>query len=421
MWTKLSWRPGKLACNTALATSWQGLRLILQFFYLIIVARMLGAAGYGTFSGIVAIAVTLSPLAGFGYGLILVKQASQNPILFPVYWGKLLSVTLISAPLLLLSLNAIGILILPKLDDLTPLIVVGLSELLLVPLVSACANAYQAHERLGAAIFNYVLLNGGRLLSIGILSQYNHRPNLAVFSIAHFAGTALAAVTCLTIAVQTFGRPRTKLPGLFTELGEGLGFTLSNITNAAQSEIDKSLLLSLDGATSAGTYSAATRIAHAATIPLISFVLAAVPRLFRDNNSCSLRILILPVVIYGLLAASLIYFIAPLLPGVLGNEFADSALVLRMLAPLPFLYGISNLLLGVLSCSGSQRKRVILELLALSLGICLNIILIPQLGIYGTVYAALASQGILAGMSMTIIFTLYKNPTKNNPNESVRT
>jgi len=48
-----SWRPGRLARNTVLATFWQGVRIVLQFAYLVLVARMLGAEGYGLFSEVV--------------------------------------------------------------------------------------------------------------------------------------------------------------------------------------------------------------------------------------------------------------------------------------------------------------------------------------------------------------------------------
>ncbi len=410
---KFSWRPGKLARNTILASAWQGLRLILQFTYLIVVARLLGATGYGTFSGIVALAATLSPLAGIGFGLILIKQVSRHTELFPRYWGKALTATAVSAPLLILVMGTLAALILPDTGETLPLLVVGFSELLLVPLITACANAYQAHERLGASIFNFVLLNGGRLLSIGALALYDSRPNLALFAIAYLAGTALPTAASLIIATRTYGRPATELRGLTSEFKEGLGFAASGVIGVAQAEIDKTLLLRLDGALATGTYSVATRIVSAASIPLISFVLAAVPQLFRTgtNGTGGSRqtagTLLVPVLLYGVVAGGAIYLLAPWLPTILGDEFAGSVSVIRMLALLPILVGISNLLLAVLSCSGAQPARVKIELLALGLGIGLNIALIPALGVSGTVYAALASQGALAGMAILRLFAPY--------------
>lgn len=407
---KFRWRPGKLARNTLLATGWQGLRLMLQFAYLIVVARLLGAAGYGTFSGIVALAATLSPLAGVGFGLILVKQVARHPELFPRYWGKALTATAVSAPLLILVMGTMAALILPDTGESLALLVVGVSELLLVPLITACANAYQAHERLGAAIFNFVLLNGGRLLSIGALALYDSRPDLNLFAIAYLAGTALPTAACLIITTRTFGRPIAELRGLTSEFREGLGFAASGVTGVAQSEIDKSLLLRLDGALATGTYSVATRIVSAASVPLISFVLAAVPQLFRSGASGTAgsrqtaSTLLVPVLLYGAVAGGAIYLLAPWLPSILGEEFAGSVSVIRMLALLPSLIGISSLLLAVLSCSGAQPARVKIELLALGLGIGLNIALIPALGVSGAVYAALASQGALAGMTILRLF-----------------
>jgi O-antigen/teichoic acid export membrane protein len=405
-----SWRPGRLARNTLLATGWQGLRLALQFAYLVLVARLLGVEGYGVFAGIVALAATLSPLAGAGFGLILVKQVSRYPDSFPRYWGRVLTATTLSAPLLLLAMGAMAALILPDTGKTLPLLAVGVSELLLVPLVTACANAYQAHERLGASIFNFVLLNGGRLLAIGALALIDRHPDLNHFAVAYLAGTALPAAISLAIATRTFGRPVAELRGLAGELVEGLGFAASGVTGVAQAEIDKSLLLRLDGAIATGTYSVATRIVSAACTPMISYMLASVPRLFREGakgivgNRRTARTLLAPVLVYGAAAGGAIYVLAPWLPAVLGEGFASSVSIIRMLSPLPLLLGISSLLLAVLSCSGAQPARIGIELLALCLGIGLNIALIPALGVLGTVYAAVASQGALASMAMLVLF-----------------
>lgn len=406
----VDWLSGRLARNTLLATGWQGLRLALQFAYLIVIARLLGAAGYGTFSGIVALAATLSPLAGAGFGLILVKQVSRHPESFPRYWGRLLSAIAISAPLLILVLVTIAMIILPDTGETLTLAAVGLSELLLVPLVAACANAYQAHERLGASIFNFVLLNCGRLLAICTLALYEHQPDLNMFAVAYLAGTLLPAVASLAIATRAFGRPIAELRSLAGELKEGLGFATSGVASVAQAEFDKSLLLRLDGPVATGTYSLATRIVSAATIPLISYVLATIPRLFRAGTigigGCrrTAGALLVPVLVYGALAGGAIYLSAPWLPFVIGEEFAGSIPIIRMLALLPGLFGISNLLLGVLSCSGAQRTRVTVELFTLCLGIGLNFTLIPVFGVLGTVYAALASQGALACIAMLLLF-----------------
>lgn len=410
MWTKYAWRPNKLARNTVLATGWQVLRLTLQFAYLIVVARLLGASGYGTFAGIIALAAMLSPLAGAGFGLILVKEVSRTPELFPLYWGKTLSATVISAPLLILVLCIMSTLILPDRGEILVLLIVGVTELFLVPLVAACANAYQAHERLGASSFNFVLLNLGRLLAIGALSLFNRPPNLTQFAIAYLTGTALPTAASLIIATRTFGHPIVEMRSLACQIKEGLGFVVSGITGVAQAEIDKSLLLRLDGAIATGTYSVATRIISAASIPLVTFVLASVPQLFRTGtsgtkgNRQATGALLKPILIYSAVADCTIYLLAPWLPSVLGEEFADSVSIIQILALLPSLIGVSNLFLAVLSCSGAQSVRVGIELLALGLNIGLNIALIPTYGISGSVYAALASQGALAGMALLFLF-----------------
>lgn len=86
------WKP------CALATTRQGVRLALQFAYLILVARVLGVEGYGVFAGSVALATSLSPLVGWGFVMILAQEVSRSPQRFPEFWAKALRAVALSGP-----------------------------------------------------------------------------------------------------------------------------------------------------------------------------------------------------------------------------------------------------------------------------------------------------------------------------------
>lgn len=411
-WTKLTgWKPGRLAQNTILATFWQAIRLILQFAYLVLVARVLGVEGYGLFSGIIAIAASLSPLVGLGFGTILVKEVSRVPDRFPVYWAKTLRATALSIPAMLTVMFLLAYALLPP-DGLWPVVIlVAMAELVAVPFMVAGSLAYQAHEQLGRTVFNHIQMNLARFVAIAILAAAG-RNNLLEFAWVYFGATSLAALLSLAQVRRAFGPPTWQHSSIAGQAKEGMSFSLSVLANSTHGEIDKTLLLRLSSADIAGAYSIANRVVSAASIPLVTYVLAVAPRLFRSgefgiNTSARVALqLLLPVLIYGALAGGGVFVIAPWLPHIFGNDFMLSASIIKALAVLPLLTGISLMLLAVLSSSNAQHVRVWLEIISLGVNVSLNVALIPTFGAFGAVWAVLASQSILAGLAATAIYLL---------------
>lgn len=414
----LGWRPGRLARNTILATCWQGIRIVLQMVYLVLVARLIGAEGYGHFAGMVALAASLSPLAGVGFNLVMVQQVSRQPEEFAIYWGRTLVAILLTAPVLIVAMSFAALGFLPVESNVAVLLLLAGCELILVPMVTAASNAYLAYERLGASLFNFVLLNCGRVAAMATLAISNDKPDLMTFAVFYLAGTAVPTAVSLFAVNRTFGKPKWTMQGIVRELRQGIGFSLSGLAFVAHAEFDKALLLRLGGPINAGTYSVAMRVVSAASVPVVAYVLAVVPRLFRVGEkgvvggAQAAAMLMLPVFAYGTLAGAGIFLLAPLLPELLGYDFIGSILIVRMLAALPLLAGVSSLLLAVLTCSGAQRIRVPLEIAALGVNVAVNVILIPNLGTLGAVISIVASQVVLAALAAIAIYRPVRGASK---------
>lgn len=407
------WSPGTLARNTVLGSGWQVFRLGVQLLYLVSVARILGAEGYGWFAGTVALATSLAPLAGWGFGFILVKQVSRQPNSFPVYWARVIAAVILPAPLLVAVTLVLAMVLLPESNDWAIVLLIVCSELVLVPLIWACANVYQAHEKLGRSAFVHVLLNLCRLAAVTVLVVGSAQVSVGMFVWTYFAATLLSAVLVVTSTVKEYGRPNWNLNGMQEELREGLAFSASLVAGSAHAEIDKTLLLRLAGAANAGVYSAGIRVAAAAALPLVSYVLAAVPRLFREGargvgpSAMLAWKLLPPILAYGVLVGGGLFACAPFLPVLLGDDFTRSVAIIRYLAALPLLIGVSLLFLSVLSCSGRQPIRLAIECLSLGLNVALNLTLIPTLGSVGAVLSVLASQ---AALTLVVLFVIIWAP-----------
>ncbi|MBS0318771.1 MAG: oligosaccharide flippase family protein, partial [Proteobacteria bacterium] len=72
------WRPGSIARNTAHASSWSGVRIALQAASLVLMARILGAGGYGALAGSVALFMVCGQFTGLGSGIALVRHVSRG-------------------------------------------------------------------------------------------------------------------------------------------------------------------------------------------------------------------------------------------------------------------------------------------------------------------------------------------------------
>lgn len=74
----------------------QGMRLVLQAAYFVIIARALGVEQYGAFVGATALVAIIAPFASFGGGNLLIKNVSRNRALFSEYWGNALFMSFVS-------------------------------------------------------------------------------------------------------------------------------------------------------------------------------------------------------------------------------------------------------------------------------------------------------------------------------------
>lgn len=407
----IGWRPGRLARNTALATIWQSVRLGLQMVYLVLVVRILGAEGYGMFAASVALAASLSPLVGLGFGVILIKAVSRAPETFSAHWAKALMAVAVTAPLMMVAMLLLSVYLLPAEGHWAFIALIAAAELVAMPLVSTASHAFQAHEHLGRTFFNHVQLNLVRLVVIAVLAIAGW-DDLLKFAWGYFGATVLAAAISLIQVSRAFGWPAWRLRGISSEAREGLVFSLSVVASSAHSELDKTLMLRLDTAAATGNYSLATRVVSAATMPLVAYVLAVVPRLFREGEQGVLaaagvaRRLLLPVLLYGMSVPVGLYLCAPILPWVFGTDFLATLPLIGWLAPLPLLVGVSQLGLNVLSASGWQRARLMIEGIGLVTNVILNLALIPTWGAQGAAAAMLTSQTLLVLIPVAVIVYL---------------
>ena len=395
-------RLGGLARGSLSVLGWNVARLGVQLVWMLLLARNLGAQGYGSFSGLSGLAIALSGLVGAGLGLRMYRDVVHDPSCFGLRWAQAQRLLGLSACALIVVFVAGGSRLYPQVAW-GLLLAVGLSELLLVPLIQHVAFAYAAHGRLWQAAAVPVGLSVSRVVAAALLPWSPFGSTLVVYGWLHVAASALGVMIIWRTARQQL-RPAPAAAAVGrADLRAGCGFLSVSVSGLALGSLDKALVLRLGGAEIAGNYTAAYRLASLAAVPVEALATAVLPRLFlaRANRAAASRLLGLLLVLtasYSVCAAAALWWLAPLLPRVLGADFAAAVAATRVLAfyvPAACLY-----LIGVQVLLGFERLRwrLISDLLGMLTLVGLLAWSLPTAGVVGATQAVLVTQWLLAAL-----------------------
>ena len=402
---------GKLAGNTIISTFWQCLRIAGQALWVIMIARALGAPGYGAFAGIAGLATTLGGFAGLGTGLLLLQNVSRDHAMFGAHWRKATLTTLASGLVLVVFFCLVARPIAGSYATLPVIAAIGLSELVCYPLVYVAGFAFQSHERLGWSGALATLMSGARLLAIVVFWFSAATMDLATYAWFHLGASVVTAMCALGLVRVLLRSPRARFELRASEVREGLSFSAVWFTGNALTELDKTLALRFAGSEIAGVYSAAYRLVSALTLPVASLALAAQPRLFRkgadpaDGNPRLVRHLALVAAAYGSAASIVLLVLAGLLPVLLGHAFESATKAARLLALVPPLFSLRLIGNTVLMTSGRQLVRVAIEILGVLLLIGLASVWMPEYGVEGVAMTVTATEAALAATVWAVLWS----------------
>lgn len=411
-------RDGALIRNAGWMLFAQVGRLVIHAGLFFLLARALGAHGFGMVAGSLALVLVLAPFSAWGNGNILIMRVSRNPEAFPVYYGNALLITVLSSSILTCLALVAAALFIPALP-LELVLTLAVAELLFGRIVEISGQGFQALERLRAmAGLNLVLSACRFAAALGVtLTWQQVRPEQ--WGRWYLVSTAVAAGIGVAWVVTRIGRPRLAPRLAVRELRNGLYFSVSLASSSIYNDIDKTLLVRLATADAAGLYAAAYRIIGIAFLPIRSLIYAAYPRFFRIGQhgmADSLRYgrALLPLTVAGGLCASGCCFIlAPLVPRILGDEYAATADAIRLLAGIPLLQSIHYIAADALSGAGYQGLRSAVQVLVACCNIALGLWLIPLYSWRGAAYASLLSDGMLAVALWLAALMLAKSSREN--------
>ncbi|MGE3391649.1 MAG: lipopolysaccharide biosynthesis protein [Gammaproteobacteria bacterium] len=394
-------RAGRFARGSLVSASGLVARAALQATYLVAVSRWLGVEGYGVFGTAVATAVLLAPLSSWGAGYVYMEEAARRSALRSSLW-RIISLQTIATGCMLAAIAFIAAQGPVDLQLATAaLVAILVGEVIALPLAQMLTTVLVTAQRPWLAATSVCAVPFARVLGVLALVVWSVEPSITAMAISHGGTSALAGLFVMLVAWHGVdrtapGRSSVPVPGLKRRLLDGAPYALGALVGLGYLEVDKLLILQLAGPTSAGTYTAAFRVAMVLFIPVTALLANALPRLMAARQAGATTVLLPRVVIvaltYAALAALLAWSAAPLMPRVFGVEFTAASGLLVLLAgwlPLATLHqcGASALL-----AQGHKTLRLLVETVGVGVVVGANLVLLPAWGAEGAVGALVCAE-----------------------------
>lgn len=395
-----------------------GLKLFVQAAYFIVIARALGVQDYGAFLAITSLAKVIAPFATWGSGDILIKHVSRNKAVFAQFWGNYLFIILILSSILTAFVLLFGTAILPRSVSQLSVILILFSELLCTLVIDGSAKAFLSINQMKRTAQINILISLKNLVAALILIYGFEEIGLTLWTVLYFSTTLAAALICLFLVTQKIGSPKLSLSRIKTELAQGFYFSVSLSAETINHNMDKAMLARLSTLKATGIYGAAYRLIDVTFVPVQSLMVASYAKFFQKGRagiSGSLKFsvqLSLIASLYGIVAGLALFSLAPIVPFILGNEYATAVEALRWLSPLPFLLALQFFAADTLTGAGFQGTRSVVQVAAALFNFLTNLWLIPLYSWRGAAWSSLASDGLKMLVLWLLVFLLYRREIK---------
>ncbi len=395
--------------NTVFAMGAEIAQLVLSMAAFFLLYKALGASAFGLYSAAIAHGLLAATIGYFGSQQLLMRDfALGRP--FQVLWGRLLSTILAGTVIFTILLMTVRGWLLEQVSPVTYLLLV-VSQMLLFGLTDFAVLASQAHRRLEVAMS--VRLSTGLIRLVGVAVFFvvgnGTLDQWALFGLVAWGG---AAAWSLVTVKRSFGAA--PLLGRFTpqDIKDGLPYTLMGGAGTLLDSMDKTMLPKYGFEEEAGWYAAGYRIAALAVVPVMALVRATDQDFFSaGSNSLEdaftlAKKLVRPVILFGIVAGIGLFVFAPIFPWILRDDTAEMDTVIRWLAVLPLIRGVSIFAANALTGANRQGLRNASLIVAMVVNFSINVWLIPLYDWKGAVAATLVAEALSAGSMWLALYYL---------------
>jgi O-antigen/teichoic acid export membrane protein len=401
------------ASDTRWALLDQGLALVASTISFLLLGRVLGPAGYGAFVGLYALmgpflAPTVSGV--FFCALEHIVREGEDPVdVARSCLGMTVAIALLCVPVL----SAVGLIWIEGLPAVATVLLVG-AEFLLNGLVAASQAMVQALTGFPAASRLRMTSSFSRIGLLAVLAGTGSLTltTLAVGQVVTLGAVSVFALTRVSRRLGVPARPgRIRPRHVRSVMLYGLGIGASN----AQGDGDKFVLNAAHHQADAGRYGAAYRLMQIVQLP-VSALLGATHLSFlnaREEQGSQWRRAVrlsLVAAAYAVPAVAALVLVAPLVPRILTRDFAETTVILQLLAPVVILRSIGGFPMNGLMGLGRNALRTKLLIGNALFSLALYAALIPGYSWRGALVATLISETSLCGSGWLALYWCDRGP-----------
>jgi len=251
------------------------------------------------------------------------------------------------------------------------IILIGICEILIIPLISLFGSVLYAKEYILMGQFIPYLPLVAKLLTVVLCLNINDFKGVDSFIELQVIVVFLSAFVAYFILKKKINfKFYWKIPAK-TRLFNGAEYSLMHSTTLASSEVDKMLIINWLPSGEASLYSLANRIILASVMPIMGLLISAMPKLFFFANNPSrdwhkLLIYIFSIaILWGFGCAFLIYLFADLLTSLFNSDYQDIDKLLTFMAPLCFTVVLKGVVTAILASLGKPKVRFVLEVVGM--------------------------------------------------------
>ncbi|SDQ10351.1 lipopolysaccharide biosynthesis protein [Quadrisphaera sp. DSM 44207] len=386
-------------------------RAVLQGLSFLVLARALGADGFGAVSAVLAVVALAVPFASLGAVHLLVRAVVREPQRAAAEFAGAAAVTAGGGALATAVVTAAAAWLLPARVPVLVIAAVAVADLVGSLLLELAGGVCTARGRMLRTAAFQLAFHGLRLAAALLLLAGPLASPLTTWALAHAAASLLAALAVVALVRRDLGPARADARRYLRQWRDGLLFSCGLASQAVYNDLDKAMLARLSTLEATGVYTAAYRVVDMALTPLRALLATAYPRFFAEGAAGlagSLRVarrLAVPALGWCALASLALLLGADLVPVLLGESYAASVGALRALAVLPLLKAAHHLAADALTGAGHQGVRTAWQAGVAVGNALLNLALIPSLGVAGAVVSSLVCDGVLAVALWCVVVT----------------
>ena len=369
------------------------LRVVFQAGSFFIISRALGPSNLGSYITVFTICGILAIIFDFGRYFLIIEVIKSKLDLPVRLWSKIFeSIKLIP---IALAVSCSFYFFFPDINIFT-FIYLSVSILIFDKLFSYVSAVLVAEENMKVNLM-FDILFGLMKLAAAIVFLYSSTQAVWVWAGLVCLSSAVTAITALIWLNKYYRFDFSTLSlGTYSEIFRtGISFSISNCAQGASSEVDKLSLSYLSTMSAVGQYAVAARFANFLNIPCNAVLRVIYSRVYNLSCLrsrflfCVQACLILSALFF--ISGLIVYFCAPYLILIVGDEYSNSVGILRILCFVPVFLGGATLFLNYLTACNHQKLRAKLSVVFLLVSCVLNIIAITLYDAQGAAYATLFS------------------------------